>query len=144
MNLYFKIDADGNNLLPPNDTEHLAVRVENALLAKPVIWTAHRSEKCLTWKQAKAWAEKLDINGWSWRLPTVEEALMLCDRSRAECPAVPVEYFPDCEGEWIWTGTKDAQSPSGCAWGVDLSSGVAGRGFQGGDDRVRAVRAGQY
>jgi hypothetical protein len=141
MNRYIKLAADGTDL-PSDATGHLAVRVENDLLARPIIWTAHRSEKRLTWSQAKKWAEGLDINGWSWRLPTVEEAFLLCDRTRAEYPAVPVEFFPDCEGEFIWTGTEDAQPPAGCAWG--LYGGYSGRDGQGDHYHVRAVRSGQY
>lgn len=140
MNRYTKLAADGADL-PADSTGHLAVRVDNDLLARPMIWTAHRSEKALTWKQANAWAEKLGIHGWSWRLPTVEEAFLLCDRTRTARPMVPVESFPDCEGEWIWTGTEDLTPPAGYAWGVYLNSGGAccsGRSSRG---HVRAVRA---
>lgn len=136
---YIAIDATGQAMEPG---EHQAVRVEHPLLAQPIIWTAHRSEKRLPWQQAKAWAEKLDINDWSWRLPTVEEAFLLCDRSRAEGPAVPTEFFPDCDGEWIWTGTEVA-SNSGAAWLVTLGYGFSGWLNRSDDYRVRAVRAGQ-
>lgn len=140
---YTKLAADGSDL--PADAEgHLAVRVERDILAHPIIVTAHRSPKAMTWKQAKVWAEKLTTNGWSWRLPTVEEAFLIADRERAEAPALPPEYFPDCEGEWIWTGTEDAQPPSGSAWGVYLDDGYAGRDHHVYRNRVRAVRVGQF
>ena len=137
-----KLAADGTDL-PADTTDHLAVRVENDLLARPMIWTAHRSEKSMTWKQAKTWTEKLDINGWSWRLPTVEEAFLLCDRTRTTYPLVDPAYFPDCDGEWIWTLTEDLVPPAGCAWSVGLYGG--GSDGDGVDVRnhVRAVRSGQ-
>lgn len=138
-----KLAADGSDL-PPEATDHLAVRLERGLLARPIIWTAHRSPEPMTWAQAKAWAEKLDINGWSWRLPTVEEAFMLPDRSRAEYPAVDTSFFPDCDGEWIWTATEDAQPPSGYAWSVLLGYGHSSRDGVANRYRVRAVRAGQF
>lgn len=137
---YTAIDATDQVIEPG---QHLAVRVEHPLLAQPIIITAHRSEKRMTWKEAKAWAESLDINGWKWRLPTVEEAFLIVDRTRAETPALPTEFFPDCEGEWIWTATEDAQPPSGYAWVVYLNDGYSSRGNVGNHDHVRAVRAGQ-
>lgn len=81
----------------------------------------------MTWAEAKAWAESLDINGWSWRLPTAEEAFLLPDRSRPGYPALDTSFFPDCDGEWIWTGTEYASDPghSGCAWGVGLYGGYS-------------------
>lgn len=143
MNRYFKLDAAGN-VLPVDSTEkHLAVRIENDLLVRPIIVSAYRSQKEMNWKAAKKWAEKLDTNGWSWRLPTVEEAFFIPDRSKY--PALPKEFFPNFEGyEWIWTGTPDAESPSDCAWGVDLDDGGSGRGSQASHLHVRAVRAGQF
>jgi hypothetical protein len=96
----------------------------------------------MTWKAAKAWAESLDINGWSWRLPTVEEAMLIPDRSKY--PAIDKSFFPDFDGwEYIWTSTVDAEDPSDYAWLVHLRDGVVGRGGQGGHNDVRAVRAGQ-
>jgi hypothetical protein len=139
--VYAALDSTGA-VIPPG--EHKAVRVEHPLLAQPIIVTAHRSAKEMTWSAAKKWAESLDINGWSWRLPTVEEAFLICDRTRAEYPAVPKEFFPDCDGEWIWTATEDAQPPSGCAWCVGLGLGDSDRGSRSARDRVRAVRAGQF
>lgn len=137
-----KLDHDGSDL-PPDATGHLAVRLERDLLAQPIVWAAHRSSERMTWQDAKAWAESLTINGWSWRLPTVEEAFLLCDRSRATYPLVDPAHFPDCEGEWIWTGTEDMTPPAGYAWGVNLSFGVSDRDRVGDHDLVRAVRSGQ-
>lgn len=139
---YTKLAADGSDLPADHRRGHQAVRVDHDLLARPIIVTAHRSPNRVTWSQAKKWAEDLDINGWSWRLPTVEEAFLIVDRSRAEYPALPPEFFPDCDGEWIWTGTEDAQPPAGYAWSVNLDDGASGRGYQGGRGPVRAVRAG--
>ena len=140
---YTKLAADGS-ALPAEASGHLAVKVERDILAAPLIVTAHRSPKAMTWKDAKKWAESLDINGWSWRLPTVEEAFLIVDRTRAEYPALPSDYFPDCDGEWIWTATDDAQPPSGGAWFVFLDDGYSGRYGQSGRGHVRAVRAVQF
>ena len=144
-NSYSAIDRDMQRIEPG---AHQAVRIENPLLARPIIVTALHAPKEMTWKQAKAWAEKLDLFGWSWRLPTVEEAFFIADRSKY--PATPKEFFPDIgRYEWIWTGTVDAEDPedtdtaSGSAWDVYLSYGGSGRSSQSYHGHVRAVRAGQ-
>jgi hypothetical protein len=142
MTTYTKLGADGE-VLSPDATGHQAVRVEHPLLAKPLIFTAYHSPKELTYKQAMKWAESLDVNGWAWRAPTVEEAFFLPDRLKY--PALDPNFFPDFSGyEWNWTSTLDAASPSECAWMVDLSDGYSGRGLQSGRTFVRAVRAGQF
>lgn len=138
-----KLAADGTDL-SVDATGHLAVRLDHGLLARPLIWTAHRSPERMTWLDAKRWAEGLDINGWQWRLPTVEEAFLLCDRSRTTYPLVDPAYFPDCEGEGIWTATEDLVPPAGYAWDVFLNGGLSNRSVTDFHSHVRAVRAGQF
>lgn len=140
---YTKLAADGSDL-PADATDHLAVRIDRDLLTRPIILTAHRSPEPMSWADAKAWAERLDTYGWSWRLPTIEEAVMLVDYSRTAYPLLPPEFFPDCEGEWIWTSTEDLTPPSGCARCVYLYGGDSSIYHQNGRHHVRAVRAGQF
>jgi hypothetical protein len=140
---YTKIAADGSDL--PADAEgHQVVRVERDILARPLFVTAAIATESMTWQEAKAWAEGLTINGWSWRLPTVEEAFMIPDRSRAEEPALDPAFFPGNDGRWIWTATEDAQPPAGYAWAVDLVVGNSYRLHQGYRLHALAVRAGQF
>ena len=135
-----KLAADGTDL-PSDATDHTAIRIEHELLARPLIVTAHRSPDRLNWTDAAKWAEGLTLNGWSWRLPTVEEAFFMADRTKY--PAYDKAFFPDCTGEWIWTSTADAEDPSGCAWFVYLGVGYSLRSDQDSEGFVRAVRAGQ-
>lgn len=139
--IYTKIDADGNPM--PNDAEgHLAVRVEHPLLKQPLIVSAYRVANDATWKEAAEACEKFEANGWSWRLPTVEEAFLIPDRS--QYPSLPKQFFPDAEGwEWIWTSTPDAEDPAPYAWSVVLGGGYSYRVRQSYHLLVRAVRAGQ-
>jgi hypothetical protein len=140
-NNYTKLAADGTDL-PADATGHLAVRVSNVMLAHSIIITAQKAPEEMTWEDAKKWAESLTINGWAWRLPTVEEAMFIPNRSKY--PAVDKSFFPDFEEyEWIWTSTVDAEDPSDYAWGVALHGGNVGRYSQTDHDDVRAVRAGQ-
>jgi hypothetical protein len=138
---YTKLAADGSDL-PADATDHQAVRIQHPMLVSPIIVTAAKAPKTMTWSDAKKWAESLTINGWSWRLPTVEEAMFIPDRSKY--PAIDKSFFPDFEDyEWIWTSTVDAEDPSGCAWFVFLRNGYVGRYYQAFRNVVRAVRAGQ-
>lgn len=139
--IYTKLAADGSDL-PADATDHQAVRIEHSALVLPIIVTAHHAPEEMSWKAAKKWAESLHTNGWSWRLPTVEEAMFIPDRSKY--PAIDKRFFPDFEGyEWIWTSTPDAEDPSDCAWVVYLHDGYVGRYDQTYHGHVRAVRAGQ-
>ncbi len=140
---YTKLAADGTDL-SDDATGHLAVRIERDILAQPIILTAHRSPKTMTWPDATKWADALDIYGWSWRLPTIEEAVLLVDYSRTSTPLLPPDYFPDCENEWSWTGSEDLTPPSGFARCVLLCHGGSDFYRQSGRFHVRAVRAGQF
>jgi hypothetical protein len=138
-----KIGPDGAEL--PDDAEgHEVVRVDRDLLARPLFVTAAITIESMTWEQAKKWAENLTIYGWSWRLPTVEEAFMIPDRQRTEEPALDPEFFPGNDGRWIWTATEDAQPPSGYAWFVGLDGGYSFRYDQGSRSHALAVRSGQF
>lgn len=136
-----KIGADGA-ALPDTATDHVAVQLDHPLLAKPIVWAAKRSPKAMTWKRAETYASKLDVGGWTWRLPTVEEAFLLPDRTKY--PSLDVSFFPDFDAddyEWIWTGTQ-AAGLSGCAWDVYLNNGFSFRYSRTSEGFVRAVRAG--
>jgi hypothetical protein len=139
--IYTKLAADGSDL-PEDATGHQAVRVQHPMLASPFIVTSMKAPEEMNWADAKKWAESLTINGWSWRLRTVEEAMFIPDRSKY--PAVDKSFFPDFEEyEWIWTSTIDAQFPSDYAWIVGLHNGGVLRINQAAHGNVRAVRAGQ-
>lgn len=139
MTTYAKLGAD----LAPVDTDHQIVRVEHPLLAAPLFVTAHFAPKEMNWKAATKWAESLDLGGFAWRLPTVEEAFFIPDRSKV--PAYDPTVFVGANDRypWIWTSTVDADDPSGCAWVVGLGGGGSDRSYQDYHFRVLAVRAGQ-
>ena len=139
MTTYTKLGAD----LAPVETDHAIVRIEHPLLSLPLMVTAHFAPKEMNWKAAKKWVESLKLGGFAWRLPTVEEAFFIPDRSKypAFDPSVFVgatERYP-----WIWTGTVDAEDPSGYAWFVLLSFGYSYRSSQNSHGRVLAVREGR-
>jgi hypothetical protein len=139
-NSYFKLDAKGIKL-PVDAGGHQAVKIENPFLAAPIIVTAYRSPKSLTWKKATKWAESLTTNGWKWRLATDEEGFFLPDRTRY--PAYDKNFFPDCDGEAIWLSTPAAGSPGAYAWYVHFDDGNSDYYTQSYEFFVRAVCASQ-
>ena len=136
---YTKLAED----LTPTDTDHQIVRIEHPLLAYPLLVTARFAPETMTFGEAKTWAEGLNLGGFSWRLPTVEEAFFIPDRSNY--PSFDSEIFVGAKEQWswIWTSTLDAESPSGYAWNVLLGVGSCGRFNQVLRNLVLAVRAGQ-
>src|SRR5579872_5755959 len=74
---FIKIDQNRQPL--PDDATEWAAVLEPA---RNLMWSVAET-KGLTWKKAKAAAEKLQIAGFSdWRLPSVEELFRLADRTR--------------------------------------------------------------
>lgn len=134
-------------LEPADKGAHQIVRIEHQLLAKPLFVAAHFSPTRMNWTDAKKWAEAHMIGNHSCRLPTVEEAFFIPDRSKY--PAFDREVFigADENWPWIWTSTPDAEdpeSPSGDAWLVYLGLGDSARSYQYFEGQVLAVRAGQF
>ena len=116
------------------------MRIDHPMLVLPIIMASMKAPKKMPWQEAKKWAESLDINGWSWRLPTVDEAMCIPDRSKF--PAVDKIFFPDLEYEYIWTSTVNADDPLRFTWFLDTYSGIVRRYNQKYSIGVRAVCAG--
>ena len=142
MTIYTKLDLS-LNAVALNATDHAIVRVEHPLLAAPLFVTAHFAPKEMSWKAAKKWAESLELGGLAWRLPTVEEAFFIPDRSKYPAYDSTVFIGTKVSYPWIWTSTLDAEDPSGFAWLVSLGGGYSDRSLQDAHDLVLAVRAGQ-
>jgi Protein of unknown function (DUF1566) len=134
---FIKIDQH-RQPLPDDASEWVAVLEP----ARNLMWSVAETKQ-LTWKKAKAAAEKLQTAGFSdWRLPTVEELFCLADRTRTS-PAIDIRYFPECKSDWYWTGTLWASSPSDYAWVVYFDNGSSYYSYQYYEGFVRAVRASQ-
>ena len=135
---FIKIGEDGA-LLPADATDWVAVLDTKQNL----MWTVEVLPR-QSFKDAGESVAKLKTAGFAdWRMPTVEELFCLADRTRYE-PAIDTDYFPETPSSWLWSGTVDASSPSGCAWGVDFDDGYSVWYYQNGEGFVRAVRPGQF
>lgn len=94
------------------------------------------------WKDALKAASNYRLFGQNdWRAPTVKERVSIVDYSKVG-PALYPEFTVG-DASYEWTSTPDAESPSDCAWVVDLRYGFVSRGGQTARYYVRAVRAGQ-
>src|SRR5262249_36158552 len=115
---FTKIGTDGK----PCEADHVAVadgRTGLMWAVKPI--------KVKNWKPAteeKIAAELAEsrLAGFDdWRIPTVEELMLLADRTR-HSPAIDQDFFPDTPSDWFWTCTPYA--PDGdCAWVVVFGCG---------------------
>jgi hypothetical protein len=94
------------------------------------------------WKDAlKACANYRLFGKDDWRASTVKERISIVDYSKFG-PALYSEFSAG-GASYEWICTPDAESPSGCAWFVNLRYGSVGRDSQAAHGYVRAVRAGQ-
>jgi hypothetical protein len=135
-----KIGAEGQEL-PDDAAGHEVVRVDRDLLAHPLFIANVSPPKAVTWKEAGAWAQALTINGWAWRLATVEEAFLTCNHNRKGGVLDPV-YFDKVQIGWAWTSNEDPDN-SGYARFVDLYYGFSFWDHQDARYRALAVRASQ-
>lgn len=136
---FWKIGADGRQILDAQDGDHVAVYDAMWNLT----WSrANVGDRRMNWKDADAACRELDLAGHrDWRLPTVRELLSIVDYERHE-PAIDTNFFR-CDSDWYWTSTPVAASPAGYAWIVYFYYGSSGWASRVNDGFVRAVRPGQ-
>ncbi len=72
------------------------------------------------WRQAKAWAENLNVAGGGWRLPTMPELKALYQKDASPNNMDPVFQTP---GVWAWSGELNN---SWSVWGFAFYSGLEG------------------
>jgi hypothetical protein len=98
----------------------------------------------LTWEEALAYCEKLELNEKDdWRLPNVNELQSIVDY-RFYNPSVDVTFFPDTQSEPYWSSTTYAPD-NGIAWDISFFNGDVLVNYRSKLETryVRAVRGGQ-
>jgi len=134
-NRYIKLDADSNPL--PRDAIDFA-QVQDP--ATNLIWLPRYLDDRFNWSAAQTAASAVHNFGFdTWRCPTPNEASTIVDYSRFG-PAVNTDFF-QIDSDWIWTSSRDAESPQAFAWLVNLYSGYAFRDGQYYQGRVLVVRS---
>ena len=106
-----------------------------------LMWQA-RTSNVMTWEQALAYCEKLNLGGYTdWRLPSKKALRSLVDFSQYD-PSINTTYFTDTASSFYWSSTTDA-SILAVAWCVYFYSGEDGYYNKSDFGFIRAVRGGQ-
>lgn len=93
----------------------------------------------MTWDEALAYCEGLDLAGRSWRLPNINELQSIVDY-RIFDPSVETSFFPDILSESYWSSTTFARDPN-IAWDTHFREGdiLLSGGDKSENHYVRAV-----
>lgn len=106
-----------------------------------LMWQRSVDASTFSWAAAKAYCNGLDFAGFTdWRLPTAIELVSLVDFTvKTPGPTIDVIAFPNTPGDWFWSATPLAGSPSS-AWVVTFYSGDTNSNVGTDPFRVRCVR----
>lgn len=106
-----------------------------------LVWQTATPENMLTWKEALAYCEELNLgNRWNWRLPTIKELESIVDLSVC-VPAIDPS-FQETRNDDYWTSTTYDENRY-YAWVIDFSTGAGGTIRKTNDSAyVRAVWGG--
>jgi hypothetical protein len=93
-----------------------------------LIWQRGDSREYLSWVEAVKYCEALDIDGESWRLPSIRELATLVDEATVS-PAINREVFPDTIGksrsnDWYWASHEAVGGSA--AWAINFDDGFTG------------------
>jgi len=87
-----------------------------------LIWQKAASTTKMSWEQALAHCENLDLAGFTdWRMPTIKELRRLVDYSKYN-PSIDPAIFPNTLSSVYWSSTTYENSTNG-AWGIDFYNG---------------------
>ena len=91
-----------------------------------LVWQRGDSDDMLSWQEAVDYCAGLDLNGNSWRLPSIRELATLVDEAQV-APAINREMFPDTKygarsNDWYWATPQRGSA----AWGLNFDDGFTG------------------
>jgi hypothetical protein len=83
-----------------------------------LIWQKKNKEEAVLWTEAKEYCETLSLDGYTWRLPTINELFYLVDIRKSnpcqekDCAmsynsAIDTEYFDIKTPKYLWSNTKE-------------------------------------
>jgi len=127
-----------------NNYEAKTINRKNVVIdhATELMWLQSGSEERISYDQAKQWIDDLNRRGYAgysdWRLPTLEEAASLLERSKMN-GELYIDPLFSAKQEWIWT--SDTLSTEDLVWVVYFLHGVVYWNIIGYDYHVRPVRS---
>ena len=97
-----------------------------------LVWQRNGTQAPVTWFDALAACEALDLDGASnWRLPSVKELQTIVDETRTS-PAIDPSAFPGTSSAPYWSSTpKSASGYCNYSLTVDFATGRVAEGFNG-------------
>ncbi len=94
-----------------------------------------------TWQVALEYCENLNLDGRTWRLPSVNELKTIVDRSKTAAPYIDTVHFPATVSSYYWTSTTEIPSPA-FAWYVNFLNGYVSNSNKTDTNYVRCVSSG--
>jgi hypothetical protein len=92
--------------------------------ATGLTWQQGFSAAEMTAAAAPSYCAGLDLDGHSWRLPSIKELATLVDEDTVS-PAIDVSAFPGVSPDvWFWSSTVSAPSPPE-QWGLNYNDGFS-------------------
>ncbi|WP_437785229.1 DUF1566 domain-containing protein [Sorangium sp. So ce1097] len=94
-----------------------------------LIWQQGDSPTTMSWADAASYCATLDLNGHTWRLPSIRELATLVDEAQV-APSINRAMFPDTQygarsNDWYW-GSHEAVRNAPAAWALNFDDGFTG------------------
>ncbi len=92
-----------------------------------LVWQQGGSAATMPFTEAKSYCATLELNGATWRLPSIREIATLVDEARV-APAIDRTAFPDTKsgrGVYYWASHAAANNAS-AGWGLNFDDGFTG------------------
>jgi hypothetical protein len=93
-----------------------------------LVWQQTFSAMTMAWSSAAATCSSLNLNGHTWRVPSINELASIVDEALVG-PAINRTAFPATvycgSGNWYWASASYAGNPSD-AWGINYCDGFTG------------------
>jgi len=107
--------------------------------ATGLTWQQAPSASTMSAAAAPSYCASLDLDGYSWRLPSIKELATLVDEDRVS-PAIDVSAFPGVAPDvWFWSSTVSAPSPPE-QWALNFNDGFSYFRSTSSTSYVRCVR----
>ncbi|MBH1988894.1 MAG: DUF1566 domain-containing protein [Myxococcaceae bacterium] len=103
-----------------------------------LVWQRTQAASTMSQTSAASYCASLNLNGFSFRLPTVRELSSLVDFNTSS-PSIDSTAFPGTSSNYFWTSTTYQPIPT-YAWVVDFYGGFVDFNAMGGDNSVRCAR----
>lgn len=101
-------------------------------------WQQTHAASTMTWSDAVAYCQNLNLGGTGWRLPSMKELQTIVDETRYS-PAIDTTAFPGTPSFYFWSSSRLAHY-TGFAWFVYFSDGSTSSNGLSNGYHVRCVR----